>query len=452
MTRPLDGIRVLDVSDSIGAYCTKLLAGLGADVIKIEDPEGDELRRRPPFRDGATGSEASLVFAYYHADKRGITLDTSDEDSLATLGALGSTADVIVISPSRRRPLAGFDEDTCTLAWAPADAVVCAITPYGLTGPYRHRRATHFVGYATSGGMHRVGPPEGPPVVIPGQQHWDEASAHAAVCILAALQNRPAVGGQTIDISAHEVAVTRDFAFDRYSVTGMAMDRTSLIGYPPTGTWQCKDGPFDVAAHQPRHWSAFVHMLDDPAELSDPSLQDVLVRREIYDGLAETITKLLANRKRGELVELGQAAGLPCSILNTPAEFIEDEQLASRHFFVTPRRSDGSTVRMPGAPFVSTPELFSVTHGAPCLGEHNAEVTEMSTHAPPTGSATTAAVGNGHRTIDQLRVLTFGSFIAGNTTGLLLGELGADVVKIEALARPEVLRSPAYGFGNELGE
>src|SRR5258706_82137 len=137
MTRPLAGVRVLDLTDAIGAYCTRLLAGFGADVIKVEYPEGDELRRRPPFRDGAAG---------------------------------------------------------------------------------------------------------------------DEASARAAVGVLAALQTRRRVGGQTIDIAAHEVAVTRDFAFDRYQMTGMSLDRTATIGSPPTGTWQCKDGPFDVAAHQTRHW------------------------------------------------------------------------------------------------------------------------------------------------------------------------------------------------------
>ena len=436
--RPLDGVRVVDVSDSIGAYCTRLLAGLGADVIKLEDPDGDELRRRPPFRDGATGSEASLVFAYYHAGKRGITLDTRRAESLPVLDALGRTADVIVMSPSRRRPLAGFDEDTLAVSWAPDNAVVCAITPYGLTGPYRHRRATHFVGYATSGSMHKVGTVEGPPLTIPAQQHWDEASAHAAVCILAALQNRATVGGQTIDISAHEVAVTRDFAFDRYDVMGMAQDRILAIGYPPTGTWQCKDGPFDVAAHQARHWKAFLRMLDDPPELSDPSLEDVLVRRDIYDGLAETISKLLAGRSRGELVVQGQAVGLPCSILNTPAEFVEDEQLAERGYFVTLRDfDDAGEVRMPGAPFKSSPELFSVARAAPRLGEHNAE----SAAFPELGYSS----ANG-RSIDELRVVTFGTFIAGNTTGLILAELGADVVKIEAFARPEVLRNPAYHY------
>jgi crotonobetainyl-CoA:carnitine CoA-transferase CaiB-like acyl-CoA transferase len=365
---------VVDVSDAIGAYCTKLLAGFGADVLKVEYPEGDELRRRPPFRDGATGAEASLVFAYYHTDKRGITLDTRRTESIPLLEELARTADVVVMSPSRRRPLAGFDEDALAISWAPPDAVVCAVTPYGLTGPYRHRRATHFVAYATSGGMHKVGPPEGPPVTIPGQQHWDDAGAHAAVCVLAALQNRAAVGGQTIDLSAHEVAATRDFAFDRYDVLGMAVDRTAQVGYPPTGTWQCRDGPFDVAAHQTRHWDAFLAMLDHPPELAEESLRDALIRRAIFDGLEETISALLADRSRDDLVKRGQAAGLPCSVLHTPAEFVADEQLAAREYFVTLHSPERGDVRLPGTPCKTAPEIFAVERAAPLLGEHNEAV------------------------------------------------------------------------------
>jgi crotonobetainyl-CoA:carnitine CoA-transferase CaiB-like acyl-CoA transferase len=372
--RPLNGIRVLDVSHSIGAYCTKLLACLGADVVKVETPDGDELRRRPPFRDGATGPESSLLFAYYHADKRGVSLDTRRAESLPLLEELGATADAVVMSPSRRRPLAGFDEDALALTWARDQAVVCAISPFGLTGPYRHRRATHFTAYAASGHMHRVGPPEGPPVTIPAQQHWDEAGAHAAVCILAALQSRPEVGGQLIDLSAQEVAATRDFLFDRYQAEGMVIDRSVGIGYPPTGTWQCKDGPFDVAAHQTRHWDAFLEMLDHPQQLSDPALRDVLVRREIFDGLEGTIKELLADRSRDELLVRGQEVGLPCAVLNTPAEFVLDEQLDARSYFVTVPSPACGEIRIPGAPFRSSTELFAVKRPAPRLGEHNHEI------------------------------------------------------------------------------
>ena len=196
------------------------------------------------------------------------------------------------MSPSRRRPLAGFDEDTLTVSWARPDAVVCAITPFGLTGPYRHRRATHFVAFATSASMHRIGTPEGPPLTIPDSSTSTKPARTRRCASSPPSRTAPRSAGQTIDISANEVAAAKDFVFDRYEMMGMTLDRSSSIGYPPTGTWQCRDGPFDVAAHQTRHWTAFLRMLGDPPELSDPSLNDVLVRREIYDGLAETISGL----------------------------------------------------------------------------------------------------------------------------------------------------------------
>src|SRR5205814_935570 len=119
---------------------------------------------------------------------------------------------------------------------------------------------------------------------------------------------------------------------------------------------------------------AFLRMLDSPPELSAPALRDVLVRREVFDGLSETISGLLAERSRTELVPKGQEVGLPCSVLNTPAEFVADEQLAARDYFVTLPAPDGGEVRAPGAPFKSSTDLFSITSGAPRLGEHNHDV------------------------------------------------------------------------------
>ena len=362
MTRPLDGIRVLDVSDSIGAYCTKLLAGLGADVIKVEYPEGDELRRRPPFRDGATGSEASLVFAYYHADKRGITLDTRHAESLPELEALGKTADVVVMSPSRRRPLAGFDEDTLAVSWAPDDAVVCAITPVRAHGTVPASARHALRGRTRRAGRCTRSVPRRSTGHDPGQQHWDEASrarrgVHPRRVAELRRSRRPDdrhLGAR----SGRRRATSRSTGTTSWA---WRMDRTSVIGYPPTGTWQCKDGPFDVAAHQTRHWNAFLRMLDDPAELSDPSLE----RRPRPPGDLRRSRRDDQQAPRGPQPErarrAGPGGGLPCSILNTPGEFVEDEQLAARRLLRA--RCAARTVRevrMPGAPFRSSPELFAV--------------------------------------------------------------------------------------------
>src|SRR6516165_7023233 len=277
----LDGVRVLDLSGPIGAYCTRLLADLGADVVLVEPPDGDPLRRLPPFRDDDPG--ASLLFAYYHASKRSVVVDDRDPSALARLGA---TADVVVLSPSPQASLPSWDPDSLTVGWAP-NAIVCAITPFGLNGPNAGWRATPMISYAMGGYMSRVGPVEGPPVTIPGRQCWDEAGVHAAVCVLAALRAVDAVGPQGIDLSVHEVLTSKDFALEEYDAVGLnPLGRLVEVGWPPSGTFECADGPFSIAAHQAHHWHAFLEMLEHPAELADPALEDPLIRRERYEELA----------------------------------------------------------------------------------------------------------------------------------------------------------------------
>jgi crotonobetainyl-CoA:carnitine CoA-transferase CaiB-like acyl-CoA transferase len=371
---PLDGVRVVDFAGPIGAYATKLLADLGADVIKVEPPLGDGLRRTPPFLDGARHPEASLMFAYYDANKRGITLTASDPACLGTLHDLGAAADVLMISPSPRAPLAGFDGEELSLAFARPDAIVCSITPFGLTGPYRHRRSTHFVSFAMGGGMHKMGPPEGPPSAIPGRQLWDETGTYAALAVLAARHALDEVGGQVIDIAAHEVAAIRDDIIDRYSAGMFTWGRTVAVGIPPSGTWRCRDGYFDIAAHQDHHWEAFLTMLDHPPELAEPALGDMVVRRDLHDGVSEVIASVLAPRSREELLARGQAAGLPCGLLNTPAEFLCDEQPRARGSFVTLECDGIAPFRAPGPALRATPALHRLGRPAPRLGEHNYDV------------------------------------------------------------------------------
>src|SRR5690348_1819716 len=154
---PLDGIRVLDLAGPLGSYCARLLADAGADVVKAEPPEGDALRRRPPFAGDRPDPEGSLNFAYYHANKRGLVLDYRRPEAIGALADLGANADVVVLTPTGRDPVAGFDAATGELAWAGPAAVVCSITPFGLTGPYRTWRGTHLASHAMSGLMYVQG-------------------------------------------------------------------------------------------------------------------------------------------------------------------------------------------------------------------------------------------------------------------------------------------------------
>lgn len=438
-SRPLTGVHVLDASGPIGAYATRLLADLGADVLVLEPPDGDPLRRTPPFADGRSGPDASLVFAHYHAGKRAAVLDVGADADRDTLERVGHQADVVVISPSSRAPLAGFDPVTRRLEWARDDTVVCAITPYGLTGPWRDRRATPFLSYAASGDMHRYGPPEGPPTALPGRVAWDEVGIHAAICVLAALFDRRARGGQLVDLSVHDVLCAKDFFVERYSTGGQdPAPREIRIGYPPTGRWRCADGEIDIGAHQASHWDAFLETLGHPDVLAAPSLRDALVRREIFDGLVEVIDDLLASEHRDDVVGRAQAAGLPCSPFNTPAQFVDDLRRSGRAAIVT--------VHHPSLGDLELPAPAPVTSGSLLQGGASPPSFDRSTPAAfATGEDDRGrALG---RPLRDVRVLSFGAFIAGNTAAQTLAELGADVVKIEARARPEVLRTPAYSHG-----
>ena len=372
---PLDGKRVLDLTGSIGAYCTKLLADLGADVIKVEQLEGDPMRGCQPFIGKDDKAGYSALFASYHANKRSVTLDIRRDDAVPILESLAASCDVVIVSPTHRTPLAGFDRAECLLEWAQPETIIASITPFGLTGPWRDIRTTPFVSFAMGGGMHWVGQPDGPPLAAPGQLAWDEAGIHAALGIVSAIFGHERFGGQVMDFSVHDVAVTKDFLIERFDV-GLIGEwgRSIGVGVPPTGRWECRDGPFGISAHQARHWEAFLTMLDHPDELSEPSLADPVLRREIYDGLQVVIGRLMKERNRSELFDKGQAAGLPCAPVNEPAEFVRDEQPLARGLFATIAGDMGDLVTIPWRWCHSSRTLLRLSRSVPSLGQHNREV------------------------------------------------------------------------------
>jgi benzylsuccinate CoA-transferase BbsE subunit len=352
---PLDGIRVLDLAGPLGSYGGRLLADAGADVVKVEPPEGDPLRRRPPFAGDRPDPGRSLSFAYYHANKRGVVLDYRRPEAAADLADLGANADVIMLTPTVREPVAGFDPATGELAWAGPQAVVCSITPFGLTGPYRTWRATQLVSHAMSGLMYVQGDPEGPPVVVPGQQLYDFTGTHAAVAVLAALRARPQAGGQLIDMSAHEVLTQS--CFDIYSYTNSALigrRRPRAAQYSGGGSWPCRDGVVEFTASTDKHWFALMELLGHPAELSDPSWAHPVVRHPYEEKIIEVMRPLIAAMSRKDFFERGQQLGLPCTVINTVGDFVDDQQPRSRGFFVRRELAGLGEFDLPGEPFRCT--------------------------------------------------------------------------------------------------
>ena len=338
----------------------------------MELPSGDRLRAVPPFRDGARGPETSLLFAYYHHNKRGITLDWERSDAEPLLRELAAAADVVLASPRGERcRLTGFVDNPPALSWVTGDVLTCFITPFGLTGPYREWRATPFTSFAMSGYMHPVGPPEGPPVAMPGQQLYDEAGLWAAFLVQAVLRSPLPLRSQVIDHSVHEIGLFNKLVKELYSVNGRIATRATNFGPPPGGIWDCRDGRVDIGAHAPQHWDIFLDLTGRPEILLDPIYHDRKMRIELFDLLTEIIADLLSTWSARELVEAGQAAGLPCALMQTGAQFVRADQARERGFFIQTCRDGTGSFDIPGPPFVSAPTLISYRKSAPALGEAN---------------------------------------------------------------------------------
>jgi len=429
----LSGTRVLDLAGPLGAYCTRLLADAGADVIKVEPPDGDELRRRPPFLGGQPGPERSLSFAYYHANKRGVVVDFASDRALGTLEELGQHCDVVVLSPTPRHPVAGFDPDRGLLSWVAPEAITCVVTPFGLTGPYRDWRATHLTSAALSGVMYAQGPVPGPPVVIPGLQLYDHVGTNAAIAILAALRARPSAGGQLIDISAHEVLSASYMDLYDYTIAQMINRRRELTGIAG-GRLPCRDGMVEFGAATPKQWWGLVELLGRPEALLDPALTHPWVQAQRADALLQVITPIVAAMSQEDFIRRGQDLGVPCTPVNTIGDFAKDPQPRGRGFFVPLHSTVTGTTEAPGAPFLSTrPVLAPYRRPAPLLAQDDAaDVARQwraARSAPPAGAP-----------LAGIRVISFGTAIAGAWSGTVLADLGADVVKLEGPDRPDNLR------------
>jgi crotonobetainyl-CoA:carnitine CoA-transferase CaiB-like acyl-CoA transferase len=438
---PLSNLRVLDVSGEMGGYGTRLFALAGADVVKVEPIGGDRQRRRPPIANGGDDIETSLEFAYYNAGKRGVAVDFADAEFQATMRRLGQGVDIVMIAPSVRAPIPGWDPVSKTLAWADPASIVCCLTSFGTGGPDDGLRATQMTSYAASGQMLAVGPEAGPPRAMPGHALYDELATHAAAFALAALRERDAVGGQVIELSLHDMLAYRDsMQFAAYAKGGHEFTRTVTAPVAPTGAWETKDGRVELLVYNPPHWDGFFELVGRPAELSDPALRDRAVRTQRGAELAPLIASFIASMTTEEFVNKAQKLRVPCGPSQLPLDVVHDPQLASRKFWAEYRHPRIGTFRAPGVPFLSRPALIRLPdRPAPLYGEHTDELL-----ADPAVGNSPKAPHPDHgavRRLTDLKVVSFGTAIAGNVSATTLAELGADVIKIEAPGRPDPLRA-----------
>jgi crotonobetainyl-CoA:carnitine CoA-transferase CaiB-like acyl-CoA transferase len=434
--RPLQGLRVIDLADEKGELCGRLLADLGADVIRVEPPGGALSRRIPPFHAGT-----SLYFAFRNFNKRGIALDLESASDRGRLHALLAGADALIES---------FAPDhLARLGLAPVDLVerhphlvLTSISDFGQTGPYRDWVATCATLEAIAGQMWKAGSPKREPLIPPGAFAYDIASTTAAYATLLALWQRLRTGrGQHIDLSVLEAEAQ---ATD-WSYSGASVNRNQGASYPETRNgsgpvytlYRCKGGWVRLIVLSPRQWRALWEWLGSPEAFADPHWDQFIARLMNADVLTKLYEEHFAHMSMDEVCSEAQRRGIVCTPVLRPEQVLANEHLVSRGTFADVEVARG--VRGPTASGFY--EIDGVRQGfrsrAPELGEHQREVLAESAarRAVPAGGAAPSLP------LEGLRVLDFGIGGVGVEGSRMLAEYGADVIKIESRSYPDFIRT-----------
>ncbi len=395
-TGNLAGYRVLDLTTEPGFFTGRLLADLGADVVKIEPPAGDPARRRGPFLGENPDPERSLLWLSLNVGKRGITLALDTPAGRDVFLRLCRGADVVLESegPGSATSLAARGLGYDTLRATNPRLVVCALTPFGQTGPYSRYRASDITAVAMGGNLYPTGNPERPPVRCSLPVSHFHGGSDAAVGVVFALWARERTGeGQVVDVSLQEAVVAAN-------MTGPA--QFSLTGTPSTRAganfrggraifreiWPCRDGYVSFALRSgPGRNPGIVRLVEYMAEngMAGEELRSRdwmaynhnLVTQDEVDRVEASLGAFFRTRTMQELYQAACQRSLMLAPANTAREVVASRQLAAREFFVSVDHPHlGARLVYPGAVAKTTADRIGVRRPAPRLAEHNREVYE----------------------------------------------------------------------------
>ncbi len=442
----LSHLRVLDLTGAGSQYCGRLMADLGADVVKVEPPEGEATRRMCPFVGNEPGEERGIPFLSLNVNKRSVALDLGEEDGRRRFEALARAADVLVDDGS------AFALDELGLGYdalsrANPGLVHVTITPFGLSGPYSEYLSGELIVQAVGGLMYGFGDPDERPAMAPFSPGLQLAAQHAAFAALAAVRHRTDTGrGQHIEVCVQEVLANILAYFGRYASDGQINRRPG--GSPtiaPTNTYPTSDGFIYMQPTFPRHVDALFEWLDNPI-LEDDLWKDAAFRRQNGDVLNDIISEFSMGFTKMGFAEEAQRRHIPTAPLMTIADLMQDDHLAHRKFLVDVEHPVAGKYPTPSGAFRMGASPWRVHRPPPLLGEHTEEVfSEWATGSGDgEGAGATARAGGdgtalGERPLPlkNIRVLDFSRVWAGPYMTRYLAELGAEVIKVESNMLPD---------------
>lgn len=421
---PLAGVRVLDLVEGAMAATARLLGELGAEVIRVEPPEGGRDRSAGPMLGGT-----SLSFAAANLGKRAVALDVADPRFAALVGE----ADIL-LENSAPGSAAHMALDPAGVAARRPGLVLLSVSDFGQLGPWATWRATDPVLHALTGGLSRSGLPGRPPLLPPGELTYQTAAVQAAFVALAAFIHRLRTGeGDHVDLSLLEAGMA---ALDPgFGVSGSAQSGVPLWKmargrvderhrYPIIA---CADGHVRLCVLAPRQWRGMWEWMGRPEEFAGPEWEKIQTRFRSPD-LLPAFQRFLAGKTRAQIEEEAAAHGVPAAALLDIAEATGTDQMRARDAVTRVVVAPGVEASIPNGTIEIDGMRAGVRGPAPDLAEN------IAFESPRPAWRPFAAAD---RPLAGLKVLDMGVIVVGAETGRLLADQGADVVKVENGAFPD---------------
>jgi len=375
----LDGVKVLEYGNLISApFCAKILADLGAEVIKIEEPDrGDDARRHEPFLKDVPGVERSGLFLYLNMNKLGITLNLGTATGKKIFSELLRNADILVENnpPERMKELEITYERVKQIN---PRIVMTSITPFGQTGPYKDYKSCELVN-AHIGGVGYASAREidisQEPIKVPMHLFTFQAGLSAAVATVGALFHQSVTGsGTQLDVSEQESIFQNLHSILRFYYKKQIVSRTDILDAAPCHILPCKDGYIYHANLEESEWQHFVELMGNPDWAESELFKDYPTRAKYWDALKPLILDWTMKHTMDEIYRGSEERKSPVGAVYTAKEMLVDRQMAAREFFVEVEHPENGKMKYPGVPYRSSEIKREAPVMAPLLGQHNEEI------------------------------------------------------------------------------
>jgi crotonobetainyl-CoA:carnitine CoA-transferase CaiB-like acyl-CoA transferase len=376
----LDGVKVIEFGHLIsGPFCAKILADLGAEVIKIEDPCGDEARKQEPFLGGVAGLERSGLFLYLNMNKKVITLNPETETGRRIFTQLLSNADIFVENNSQKK-MKHLKFTYTQVKKINPRIIMTSITPFGQTGPYKDYKGGELV-MTEMGGVGFLSTREldtsRAPIKYPAHLFSHQAGLSAAVATLGALlYHHGTNSGEQLDISEQECVIPDVMnPVYSYSYTKRIASRAGPLSVAPHHLLPCKDGYIHNGFVREEHWRKFVdEVMGHPAWADKEIFKDYQTRAKHWDELKPLILEWTMPRTVDEIYRTSQEHRIPIGAVYSPEQVLQDRQMAARGFFVEIDSHVTGNLKYPGVPYIFSDIPKEAPTAAPTLGQNNEEI------------------------------------------------------------------------------